>query len=255
MVFDKVIKKIAIQNEYKAFVEEYIAGLLSEFGEKIHSIYMCGSIPKGTAKPFMSDADFTILCESPEEIDYDKVSLLKDKVLEAYPIVTKIDTVICSLEEVRSKPNEWGFWIKIICACVFGTDVGEEVPQIHISPQFILDLNSDTEEAVERVRSALSSADNDTLKARYTRGYAKRLIRALYSLVLQDTGVWEDELSKMKRAILDYSDIDSTRVNYLYERYLDGIGNIDEFLANADEVYRYIESSLSVLAVTRESID
>lgn len=60
MVLEKVIKRINIQSEYKPFVEEYTAGLLSEFSGKIHSIYMCGSIPKGTAKPFESDADFTM---------------------------------------------------------------------------------------------------------------------------------------------------------------------------------------------------
>lgn len=253
MVFEKVIKKINIQDEYKAFVDAYTAGLRSEFGEKIHSIYMCGSIPKGTAKPFKSDADFTIVCERPEEIDYDIVSGLKDKVLEEYPLVTKIDTVICSLDDVRSKPNEWGFWIKIICVCIYGADIGDEVPLIQISPEFILDLNSDTEEAVNRVRGFLSAASNDTLKSRYTKGYSKRLIRALYSLVLEDTGVWEDDISKMKSAISDYSDIDSALVDYLYECYLNSNVDIEEFFGIADEVYSFIENALSVLAASRTS--
>lgn len=253
MVFEKVIKKINIQNEYEAFVEKYTAALLSEFGEKIHSVYMCGSIPKGTARPFKSDADFTILCERPEEIDYNRVSCLKDKILEEYLFVTKIDTIICSLEDVRSKPNEWGFWIKIICVCIYGADIGKEVPPIHISPEFILDLNSDTEEAVDLVRGFLSNADNDTLKSRYTRGYSKRLIRALYSLILQDTGIWEDDIRKMKSDILEYSDIDSTLIEYLYARYLDGNKDIDEFLGIADEVYSFIENALSALAATRTS--
>ena len=254
MVLDKVIKKVNIQSEYSTFVDEYTAGLLSKFGGKIHSIYMCGSIPKGTAKPFKSDADFTIVCEKPGEIDYDIVSNLKKKALKEYPVVTKIDTVICSLEDVRNKPNEWGFWIKIICVCVYGTDIGEEVAPIHISPRFILDLNSDTEEAVDRVRGFLSNAEDDILKDRYTRDYSKRLIRALYSLVLQDTGVWEDDIGRMKNAILEYSDVNPTLVNYLYERYLGGSANIDEFLGNADEVYCFIESALSKLAASGTSI-
>lgn len=251
MVLEKVIKKINIQSEYKTFVEEYTASLLSEFNEKIHSIYMCGSIPKGTAKPFKSDADFTIVCERPKDIDYDRVSCLKDQILEKYRLVTKVDTVICSLDDVRSMPNEWGFWIKIICVCIHGTDIGEEVPPILISPDFILDLNSDTQETVDRFRDLLSNANDDTLKSSYTQSYSKRLIRALYSLVLEDTGVWQDDITKMKSAISDYCNIDSTLVDYLYACYLDSNVDVEEFLEIAEEVYGYIEKVLTALAASR----
>jgi uncharacterized protein len=253
MVLEKVIKKINIQSEYKTFVEEYTASLLSEFSGKIHSIYMCGSIPKGTAKPFKSDADFTIVCERSEDIDYDRVSCLKDQILQKYRLVPKVDTVICSLDDVRSKPNEWGFWIKIICVCIHGTDIGEEVPPILISPEFILDLNSDTQEAVDRVRGFLSNANDDTLKSRYTKGYSKRLIRALYSLVLADTGVWEDDITKMKSAISDYCNIDSAFVDYLYACYLDSNVDVEEFLGIAEEVFSYIKKALTALAASRTS--
>lgn len=248
MVLEKVIKHINIQREYKTFVKEYTASLLSEFGGKIHSIYMCGSIPKGTAKPFESDADFTILCERPEEIDYDRVSYLKELILHEYPFVTKIDTIICSVDDVRSKPNEWGFWIKIICVCIYGTDIGDEVPPILISPKFILDLNTDTEKEVKRVRGFFVNAGDDTLKARYTKGYSKRLIRALYSLILVDTGIWEDDISNMKNAILEYCDINSDLVDYLYACYLDPTINGTEFLGITEQVYGYIEKALSALA-------
>lgn len=49
MILEKVIKRIVIQSEYKDFVDKYIDNILTEFKGKIHSIYMCGSIPKGTA--------------------------------------------------------------------------------------------------------------------------------------------------------------------------------------------------------------
>lgn len=254
MVLEKVIKKIDIQSEYKEFVDKYTANLLSEFSEKIHSIYMCGSIPKGTAKPFKSDADFTIVCANPKDIDYGKVSIIKDRLLEEYPMVTKIDTVICSIDDVISKPNDWGFWIKIICVCVYGLDLGDRVPPIVISPEFILDLNSDTKEAVDRVRGFLTNAGNSTMKSRYTKGYSKRLIRALYSLVLEETGKWQDDIFKMKDAILEYCDIDSTLVDYLYACYIDSNVDEGEFLSVAEEVYKYIEHSLNKMAASRTSI-
>ena len=204
MILEKVINRIAIQSEYKDLVDKYVDHILNEFKDKIHSIYMCGSIPKGTAKPFKSDADFTIVCANPKDIDYERLSMIKDRLLEEYPFVTKMDTIICSIDDVLSRPNDWGFWIKIICVCIHGEDIGEKVPPIIISPEFILDLNTDTKKEVDRVHRSLSNVSDHSMKTRYIKGYSKRLIRALYSLVLEDTGVWEDEIIKMKNAILNY---------------------------------------------------
>ncbi|KLU54118.1 nucleotidyltransferase [Paenibacillus sp. VT-400] len=254
MILEKVINRITIQSEYKDLVDKYIDHILNEFKGKIHSIYMCGSIPKGTAQPFKSDADFTIVCANPEDIDYERLSMIKDRLLEEYPFVTKMDTIICSIDDVLSRPNEWGFWIKIICVCIHGEDIGEKVPPIIISPEFILDLNTDTKEEVDRVHRSLSNVSDHSMKTRYIKGYSKRLIRALYSLVLEDTGVWEDEIIKMKNAILNYCEIDSALVEYLYDCYLDSSNVlVEEFLRIADEVYRYFENTLNTMAASRNS--
>lgn len=254
MILKKVINRIAIQSEYKDFVDKYIENILTEFKGKIHSIYMCGSIPKGTAKPFKSDADFTIVCVNPKDIDYERLSNIKERLLEEYPIVTKIDTIICSIDDVLSKPNEWGFWVKIICVCMHGHDIGEKVPPIIISPEFILDLNTETKEEVDRVRRSLSTASDHTMKTRYIKGYSKRLIRALYSLVLTDTDVWKDDIIEMKNAIINYCEIDSALVEYLYACYLDSDVLVEEFLGIADEVYSYFENVLNTMAASRTSL-
>ncbi|NGZ77703.1 nucleotidyltransferase domain-containing protein [Saccharibacillus alkalitolerans] len=256
MILEKVIDRVVIQSEYKDFVNKYIDHLLAEFKDKIHSIYMCGSIPKGTAKPFQSDADFTIVCVNPNDIDYEKLSAIKDRLLEEYPVVTKIDTVICSIDDVLNKPNEWGFWVKIICVCVYGDDVGEKVPPIMISPDFILDLNTETKEEVDRIIHRLLSHANDrTMTTRLIKGYSKRLLRALYSLVLENTGVWEDDMITMKNAILKYCEIDSALVEYLYACYLDSHVPVEEFLAIADEGYRCFENALNRMAASRTSFN
>ncbi|CAH1203036.1 nucleotidyltransferase domain-containing protein [Paenibacillus sp. JJ-223] len=256
MILEKVINRIVIQSEYKDLVDKYIDQILTEFKGKIHSIYMCGSIPKGTAKPFKSDADFTIVCVNPKDIDYERLTNIKDRLLKEYPIVTKIDTIICSIDDVLSKPNEWGFWVKIICVCMYGDDIGEKVPPIIISPEFILDLNTETTEEVGRVRRSLSTASDHTMKTRYIKGYSKRLIRALYSLVLVDTGVWQDDIIEMKNAILNYCEIDSGLVDYLYACYLDSNNVlVEEFLGIADEIYSYFENALNAMAASKTSLD
>jgi len=245
MILQKTIKNINISSEYEEFVELFKTQLLNEFGENIHSIYMCGSIPKGTAKPYKSDADFTILCEDSKDIDRSKLISLKEKILEVFPFVTKIDTTVCTLDDVRNKPNEWGFWVKIICVNIYGIDFGEVVPPIVISKQFILDLNSETKDAINRVNDALIKTTNNKMQLRYIKGYSKRLIRALYSLILLDVGVWQDDITEMKNSIIRFSDISPTLVEYLYKCYLNSDIAVKEFKEKADEVYSYFEHCIS----------
>jgi len=253
MILQKVINNVNIKSEYKEFVMAFKTCIINEFGEKIHSIYMCGSIPKGIAKPYESDADFTILCDNPRDINSEKLSRLKEQLLADFPLVTKIDTTICSLDNVRNNPNDWGFWVKIICVCIYGLDIGEEVPPIVISRDFILDLNSDTKQAVDRVNDALSNAIDNKMKCRYIKGYSKRLIRALYSLVLEEVGVWQDNIAEMKNSIIRYSDIDPALVEYLYECYLNSDLPINEFKVKATDAYTYFEHRLSTMQAHRTS--
>lgn len=129
MKLEKVINRIEIQSEYKDLVDKYIDHILNEFKGKIHSIYMCGSIPKGTAKPFKSDADFTIVCANPQDIDYERLSNIKDRLLEEYPFVTKMDTIICSIDDVLSRPNEWGFGLRSFVFAYMGRTLVKKYPR------------------------------------------------------------------------------------------------------------------------------
>lgn len=250
VILKKFIKNMNIGNEYKEFVESFQTQLIDEFGEKIHSIYMCGSIPKGTAKPYQSDADFTILCEDSSDIDVDRVASIKKKTLKEFLLVTKIDTVICTLDDVRNKPNEWGFWIKIVCINIYGFDFGETVPPIVASKQFVLDLNSDTEKAINRVSQALINSTDNKMKDRYIKGYSKKLIRALYSLVLEDVGEWQDDVNEMTQSIIRFSEINPTLVEYLYTSYLSSNVTVEEFKEKADEAYAYFKNCLRTISTS-----
>lgn len=158
MILEKVIPKLNIQKEYQDFVDTCIGRILGEFKDKVHSLYMCGSNPTGTARPFSSDADFTLICANPADIESDRLATIRQEVLEEYPFVTKIDTTVCSIDNVLHRPNDWGFWVKIICICVHGEDLGERVPPIVISPKFIIELNADTPMEFDRAARLSSPA-------------------------------------------------------------------------------------------------
>lgn len=80
------------------------------------------------------------------------------------------------------------------------------------------------------------------------KGCSKRLMRALYSLTMENTGVWENDILKMKEAILTYCAIDPALVEYLYASYLHSDVPVEEFLNCADQAYRDFEDTLRTMA-------
>ncbi|GAK40715.1 hypothetical protein TCA2_3205 [Paenibacillus sp. TCA20] len=57
----------------------------------------------------------------------------------------------------------------------------------------------------------------------------------------------------MKNAILNYCEIDSALVEYLYACYMDSNVPVEEFLGIAEEVYSYFENALNAMADSRTS--
>ena len=75
MEIAKQIQRVRISERYRPFVDLFVSEINRALGPRLHSIYMCGSIPKGEARPLASDADFTlVLRENPTEYDLREIN-------------------------------------------------------------------------------------------------------------------------------------------------------------------------------------
>lgn len=61
-----------------------------------------------------------MLNAQPSNVERDEINKIKFDLLNEYPFVTKIDTTVITVLDVKKAPLDWGFWIKIICHCVYG---------------------------------------------------------------------------------------------------------------------------------------
>jgi len=255
MELKKVIKSCKIKNEYKEFVEQFVLRVSMLLGDSVHSIYMCGSIPKGKAQLYKSDADFTIVFNNLiENIDKDNIYKIKSELLHEYSFVTKIDTTIITIEDVKNKPQEWGFWIKIICYCIYGVDLGEEVPKLIANSELILNLSSDVEESIIKLKDNLDNTEDEGDIVKILRGYSKRLIRGLYTLILEDVGEWQDDIKEMKNLIKIHMKDKSQLVDKLYMFYINQESDKIEFESLADVASNIIYNRLEQLAVSTNFI-
>lgn len=248
-MLNKVIKSCMIKNEYKAFVDQFHERLSKAIGQNLHSLYICGSIPKGKAEPYKSDADFTIVCNTlNHKINMDVVNKIKSDLLIEYPFITKIDTTFISVNDVKTKALEWGFWLKVICYCIHGKDLGEEVGPLKADSALIVSLLSEFKEVITRLNLKLNkTTDKDELN-KTIRAYSKRLIRSLYTLILEDVQEWQDDILDMKNALGIYMSDKKELIDFLYNYYREPQSDKVAFQTCADQASHIIYKRLEVLS-------
>jgi uncharacterized protein len=220
MEIAKQIKKLIIQKKYKPFVHSFISGIQVVLVNNIHSIYLCGSIGVGKAIPHKSDADFTIVVKSAlSNTDYKKIEEIKFSLLKIYSFIPKIDSPVCTVADVINKPYEWGFWIKVVCVCISGKDLGETIPPLYPCIDLIRGLNTDTGPMIEDLTEKLIQTREKKLLIRYCRKLSRKLIRALFTLVIVKEQTWTDNIKKSIRFLIDNYPGNKKMIKKLYRYY------------------------------------
>ena len=105
-----------IQNSYKTLVEETCQLLQSQLQNRLHSLYLYGSVARGTAVEGKSDLDLVVLFQSKPSDKETKV--LKDLEGEINAdSVTSVGFDIGDIEEVKENGQElfWQFFLKHCC--------------------------------------------------------------------------------------------------------------------------------------------
>ena len=249
MVLKKVIKSYQIDSKYETFVNEFFIRLSNEIDSNLHSLYICGSIPKGRAQAYKSDADFTIVCRDLDQFtNMDVINKIKSDLLNDFPYITKIDTTFISVNDVTSKPLEWGFWIKIICYCIHGQDLGENVPPLKPNSDLIIALLSDFMKPITRLNHKLENLNDPDEIVKTIRGYSKRLIRNFYTLILEDVREWKDDILDMKNALNYYMQENKELIDCLYYYYSNRDSNKLAFQTYADQACLIISKRLETLS-------
>jgi Nucleotidyltransferase domain len=111
-----------LQLEYRKVVSDILEFYQEIFGDIIHSVYLRGSVAKGTAIPFFSDIDTIALVSKPvTEERKNKRYEVSSLICAKHDFIAGVEMHfedIPHLEEHRLQ-----FMLKTQCICIFGTDV------------------------------------------------------------------------------------------------------------------------------------
>ncbi|CCN33498.1 putative Nucleotidyltransferase [Vibrio nigripulchritudo SO65] len=192
-----------IQPDFQPVVNAVSDMLYSDFKNKIHSLYLYGSVAQGKALPEISDLDVSVVFNKPlSALESNRLKEISNEIARKHAVVSKLDIDPGYLEEVIHKREKyrWHFWLKHCCCCIAGEDLSKRFSRLKPSVQIAYELNSDLEAFIETLDVEFSHVS----KAKRRQILAKKILRTAYTLIAEKDGSWHTELEHCMRAAMPY---------------------------------------------------
>jgi len=176
---------------FVALLDDARVSLGDVLGARMHSLYVYGSVARGTARAGQSDLDLTLVLqtaadtETAAQIEATAAALR----LRHADLITKVDIDPGVLATVLAPAQRlsWGYWLKHHCRCLAGEDLAARFAPFAPSREIALAVNADYDRALreEAVSLRLQTAPGQRQQAA-----ARRLIRATNVLRAVDEPGW-----------------------------------------------------------------
>ncbi|MDQ0582504.1 nucleotidyltransferase domain-containing protein [Streptomyces rishiriensis] len=174
------------------------------FGDRLHSAYLYGSIPRGTAREGRSDLDLlVVLREEPTDADRTDGRALDEALDKEFPQIDGGGTLLVGHARVLSdlERHDLGWFLACLCTPLLGEDLAEYLP--HYRPDSLLarETNGDLALVLPRWRERIASAaDSEEALRPLVRVMSRRLVRTAFTLVMPRWNGWTSDLHEMAEA-------------------------------------------------------
>ncbi|MET7652574.1 nucleotidyltransferase domain-containing protein [Streptomyces sp. NPDC005486] len=178
------------------------------FGARLHSAYLYGSIPRGTARVGRSDLDLlVVLREEPTDADWAACRALDEALDEEFPQIDGGGTLLVGHARVLSdlERHDLGWFLSCLCTPLLGEDLAERLPRYRPDSLLARETNGDLALLLPRWRDRVSSADDSEEALRpLVRFMSRRLVRTAFTLVMPRWNGWTSDLHEMAEAFGAY---------------------------------------------------
>ncbi|WP_328731851.1 nucleotidyltransferase [Streptomyces caniferus] len=181
-------------------VAELVARTGARFGPgRLHSSYLFGSIPRGTAVPGVSDLDALIaLRDEPTDADRAAVRAVEQGLDAAFPQIDGVGILLFGVDRLRSERERYdlAWFVACLCTPLSGPDLAAELPRYRPTSLLARETNGDLSHGLPRLREQAAAATTEAERTRLTRGVARRLVRTGFTLVMPRWGGWTSDLTE-----------------------------------------------------------
>ncbi|MFI0900047.1 nucleotidyltransferase domain-containing protein [Streptomyces sp. NPDC020983] len=173
----------------------------------LHSAYVYGSIPRGTARAGVSDLDLVVvLREPPTAADRAAGDALGAALDAEFPVVDGVGLLLFDTGTLLSEleRHDLGFFVACLCTPLLGEDLAAFLPRYRPEGLLARETNGDLALALPGWLSRLDAASSDAERRALCRAVARRLVRTGFTLVMPWWGGWTSSLPEQAAAFARY---------------------------------------------------
>ncbi|MFD4760027.1 nucleotidyltransferase [Streptomyces sp. NPDC058439] len=176
-------------------------------GARLHSAYIYGSIPRGTAVPGVCDLDLLLaLRAEPTEADRAAARTVEAELDGSFDQIDGVGVLLVAAETVTSEleRNDLGFFLACLCTPLLGEDLAARLPRYRPTPLLARETNGDLHLSLPRWRRRAAEATTDVERRNLSRGAARRIVRSGFTLVMPRWGGWTSDLAESAEVFAGY---------------------------------------------------
>ena len=166
---------------------------------RLHSAYLYGSIPRGTATPGVSDLDLQLaLHREPTAADRADATSIEISLDHAFTQIDGVGILLTSTRTLLSEleRHDAGFFIACLCTPLLGPDLAEELPCYRPTALLARETNGDLALALQRWHTRAAVAATDADRRALGRVVARRIVRTGFTLIMPRWGGWTSDLDQ-----------------------------------------------------------
>jgi uncharacterized protein len=169
------------------------------FGDALHSLYLCGSLVKGTACPGVSDLDALAVLRFAPDAEHETLARGVAKAIEErHPFLVGATVGLYHHDDVVSEPQRYdmGFFVKCLCACIDGEDLAAHLPRYRPSAALARGTNGNFRLLLDDRRQRLADTTDPEAIAFVCRGIMRKIVRTGFTLVMPRYRGWTSDLER-----------------------------------------------------------
>ncbi|MFJ6618854.1 nucleotidyltransferase domain-containing protein [Kitasatospora sp. NPDC091335] len=176
--------------------------------DRLHSAYLYGSVPRGTATPGVSDLDLLLaLHHEPTAADRATADALEAALDAEFAQVNGVGVLLFGTGTLLSEleRHDLGWFVACLCTPLLGEDLAARLPRYRPTSLLARETNGDLALALPGWRARLAAADTDAELRALTRVVTRRLVRTGFTLVMPRWGGgWTSDLTASAEAFAGY---------------------------------------------------
>lgn len=198
------VSKDKINEAYVPCILESVEILKNIFHQQLHSVYVYGSIARGEAIPKKSDLDLIAMFDTKlSSVKLAELKNLSGELSHKYHSLFRDVGIAVAYYDYTFDPSNYyeNAFLKELCVCVYGEDLGERFGPYKLTSEIAIRFNGDIYEVLNRTLKRLETAPIEDFKT-LTQGFARKLIRTYYSMVMVRSQIWTTRLHEQSEVFI-----------------------------------------------------